>query len=648
MRQSTYNDVDKQALRQMTKLRVDWSPEEDNLILFCKVAMLYLCPNPRKQGIPTCCVRDILQWVLKSNDKTSRACQRRIVYMMKKPAIASNVHMCLLEVQHHPEITRAYPKDLYELMRLKFAPEDGFLRAMRIIFVDLVAMLRKYFVTLTKSRFEATKHTMIPDTVAEFKRMYDEHSEDYQNECIKYARPTKRTDIEVDVLGTLIHSSVCCARDKASWSVQLYDIYKNYSDRLLLRAMEMVRNHQMISAKKTVQRSRLKSTETLPLSSSPYHLSVTYQYQMLTSISYEIFHEIYRCMQELYAARPISRIKFSSITPGRCVAFTQLIHNRNIRFDIEIPPKMLVIDKSYCEGDATERTTSKYHMIFENIPNLVSDNTVNQRTEESPTTSDHRPGVGENPALKPKKRVMINEEHEKIEYYMSPVEKLMKLDDCMYHFFCLFRKLGTTFVVESIEIEIPGRYCSFDCVLRETEPILTMIDMIKMDGGSIMKQITIENQEEGIRDTMKIGIDNILIIFSLLVSKIFNSDEPFDLDDVSDYGVLEVSMEVLHDDTDNDSWFSAATKVDNDDACEQDLFKDGKMTRNILGNYSQENADKIHNYFYVRTCKILFDYAEQKDCSDEEDRQALHKLSTNDKAMVLKRVLRLVVFDIAF
>lgn len=295
LRQPLYNEIDKMALNQMTKLRVDWSTEEDTVILFCKVAMLYLCPNPRKQGVPMCTVRDILQWLLKSNDKTSRACQRRIVYMMKNPTTASNVHMCLLEVQHNARITETFPPNLYERMREKFAHEDGFIRAMRIVFVDLVVMLRKYFVTLTKTKLDEQLHLFVPDTIDEFKRMYIEHSEDYQNECVKYFKPTKRTDIEVDVLCALIHSSVCCALDKTSWSVQLYDIYKNYPDRLLLMAMEKVRNYQMISAKKTVTKSRLKATENLPLSSSPYHLSVSYQYQFMTSISYDIFYDIYLC-----------------------------------------------------------------------------------------------------------------------------------------------------------------------------------------------------------------------------------------------------------------------------------------------------------------------------------------------------------------
>lgn len=310
---------------------------------------------------------------------------------------------------------------------------------------------------------------------------------------------------------------------------------------------------------------------------------------------------------------------------------------------------MLVIDKSFCEGGATalERTSSKFRQIFENIPNLASDH--NQRSSTSSSSALVTSNVNDvtttndtNNSKKGKKRVMINTEHEKIEYHMSPVEKLMKLDDSVYHFFCLFRKIGLTFELESMEIEIPGRYCSFDCVLRESEPILTMIDLIKLDAGNIMKQINIDDQEEGIHDKMTIHINNILLIFSLLVGKVFNNDEPFDLEDVSDYGVLKIVMEILNDNTDNDLWFSSATKIDNDDGNNfHDEFIDGKMTRNILGSYSHESADKIHNYFYVRTCKILINNRiGDVNCSDEENLNKIHKLSTEKKSMVLKKTIR--------
>jgi general transcription factor 3C polypeptide 1 len=44
-----YDDIDKDALRIMMKLRVDWQPYEDNNLLLCRVAMKYFSPGGRKQ-----------------------------------------------------------------------------------------------------------------------------------------------------------------------------------------------------------------------------------------------------------------------------------------------------------------------------------------------------------------------------------------------------------------------------------------------------------------------------------------------------------------------------------------------------------------------------------------------------------------------
>jgi hypothetical protein len=38
--------------------RVEWSTTEDNLLLLCKVACMYLCPTPRKQVVTFPMIRD--------------------------------------------------------------------------------------------------------------------------------------------------------------------------------------------------------------------------------------------------------------------------------------------------------------------------------------------------------------------------------------------------------------------------------------------------------------------------------------------------------------------------------------------------------------------------------------------------------------
>lgn len=91
-RQPIYDDVDKEALKHMHKLRVDWSPEEDRVLLLCRVAIMYIALQAKKQVTIFQRIRDCLHRMMAmSKNKTSRACQRRINYMMKDPITQKSV-----------------------------------------------------------------------------------------------------------------------------------------------------------------------------------------------------------------------------------------------------------------------------------------------------------------------------------------------------------------------------------------------------------------------------------------------------------------------------------------------------------------------------------------------------------------------------
>jgi general transcription factor 3C polypeptide 1 len=94
-----YDEIDFSALQRMDKLRVDWEKHEDNILLVCKVAMVYLCPNPRRNLVTFTAIRDILRsYSFTSFNKTSRACQRRLLYMLKQPRTVNSVLLGVEEV----------------------------------------------------------------------------------------------------------------------------------------------------------------------------------------------------------------------------------------------------------------------------------------------------------------------------------------------------------------------------------------------------------------------------------------------------------------------------------------------------------------------------------------------------------------------
>ena len=106
-RKPYYDEKDKEALKLMRKLRVDWSDQEDSFLLICKVAGAYLCQNSRTGMVNYTAVRDILhKHFSESQNKTSRACQRRLNYMLKNGTTADNVRLFLADVQRDTTVKR--------------------------------------------------------------------------------------------------------------------------------------------------------------------------------------------------------------------------------------------------------------------------------------------------------------------------------------------------------------------------------------------------------------------------------------------------------------------------------------------------------------------------------------------------------------
>lgn len=75
----------------------------------------------------------------------------------------------------------------------------------------------------------------------------------------KYSEPNTIQDIQRSVIQCIIHSSLCCVRDKTRWNYQLYNIYKQYPEHLLRSMLGKLRNTFMVSVKKNAAKSSLKT-----------------------------------------------------------------------------------------------------------------------------------------------------------------------------------------------------------------------------------------------------------------------------------------------------------------------------------------------------------------------------------------------------
>lgn len=163
-----YDNVDLEALTLMSKLRVEWTAPEDNILLLCKVASSYLSPQSRNQCITMQTWRNLLHRVISSaKNKTSRAVQRRIVYMMKNPSTARSVALCLEEIKQDPKINKVFGNLLTNLKSKEESPEV-IETTMNEKFSELVDILQGRFQNM-RSNSIAYEKPLIPDTIEELR-----------------------------------------------------------------------------------------------------------------------------------------------------------------------------------------------------------------------------------------------------------------------------------------------------------------------------------------------------------------------------------------------------------------------------------------------------------------------------------------------
>ncbi|XP_069959232.1 general transcription factor 3C polypeptide 1 isoform X2 [Cherax quadricarinatus] len=367
-----YDEEDRAALRRMNKLRVDWSSAEDSFLLLCKVASCFLFPNIRSQMITFSLVRDLLhERFPEARNKTSRACQRRINYIMKNPTTEDNVAIFLEEVRQDANIVAEFkgPK----LPRNKKNIEDVYAKLFRRLMSRLVIKF---------ASSESRQCPDLPDTAEEFKEKF----------CIIRAASSLRSklkvkevksisDIDFYVVNALIYSSLCSKYDRDSYAYQLYLAYQQYPQVLLNSVLTRMRQDQMISYKKCYNRSLFAQT-CLPLSTSPFQLSVTYLHVFNLKYQYEIFSQSWQMLKRLLEKKRevILRAKTSATADnlgvsepssgvseqtnngnetsgedgvpvvilhegGYCATVVALMATKRLFFDIVIPEQIIMMDQ---------------------------------------------------------------------------------------------------------------------------------------------------------------------------------------------------------------------------------------------------------------------------------------------------------------
>lgn len=590
-----YDDIDRMALQHMNKLRVDWNPQEDNFLLLCKVAQMYLNPNNRL-SIPGQMIRDLIHWHCKSLNKTSFACRRRINYIVRKlpnsNQINNSILMCLNEIKGNKSIEKRFGQNFIQNLKKVYPDENEFNKAFKIHFIDLVHTLSCQFYNLTNS-FESNA-LILPRTLQEFNaRFYERNDSIYDSNTIRYDEPKSIEDVQIAQIVTLIHSTVCCCYDKTSWSIQLYEIYKDFPEELLSIAMRKVRSDQLISQNKLNSSNKVQN-RCLPLSSSGFHLSATYQQQMTTKISYNIFDDSYETVKNIL--EDVNVRKWSHVlnlsNSAVCFFIAELLHKKSYDINIEIPKRILLLDPSKRLPDESfEGIYARFHEIFNYIPKVdltgsddsTFDDLISRDTNMEEKTANETKNI---------------------------LKKLEDLPPETLHFFCIVDSFGVTKPRNQLELTEDGK-CPYDCLRSLENPFENIMDKL-VAKREVWYRLNIEQFEFGpLPAVVTIDENNIVAVYNFLVLKGTNTtDEQRNTNLDLFKQVSDIADELL---LENDKEF-----IDEDFGAEYDLRSDVKK-RLYDGAQINDKIHKFHDFLCVKTCKLSL----APTSLDENDNDAL-------------------------
>ena len=370
-RKPYYDDKDRAALRLMTKLRVEWTEKEDSFLLLCKVAGAFISSNLRQyQHINYTLVRNLLHKRFPEGlNKTSRACQRRTNYMMKNQATISNVSLFLADLEQDDNINVKFTLEWKKLF-LKEENEDK-QGEMFEKMVDVVVAKYKN----TSGVEGCNSAPKLPESLNE---LYKNYNLIYPSSTIKdlhhFEEPASGDDIQKSVIRSVILSSLYSASDKSNWAFQLFKIYQQYPDAMLRAVMSNLRSKKLVSIKKQYNRKACKAGNYLPLSSSPYQLSVSFTHNFLNRYNYDIFEQSWVMVRNLLAKKVNcgggDEILINE-EGGYAAAIVGLMAENRISFRIEVPEQLIVLDPNLAAVDeAYVRILQRYKSLLRNANNM--------------------------------------------------------------------------------------------------------------------------------------------------------------------------------------------------------------------------------------------------------------------------------------
>ncbi|XP_014095965.2 general transcription factor 3C polypeptide 1 [Bactrocera oleae] len=490
--------IDRDALKNMRTLRASWGKDEDDLLKLARAVYIYIAAPVPVLGLIVVgkICRDVIRHNLGIRNKTTQACHRRMQYIVKKgrhiPEVPTWVHM----LQTNMEIQERYGEHFLQQLKSVYAVREEYCDALAVHFINILHFLHqlvhntkgKETITALRPRFT------IPDSIEEFERRYVKRMATTEEKLMKYIDPSDEQDALAMLAINVLHSSLCSALDKTSYTAQAFEIFKKFSEEILQRAFHIARNGALIVANKR------KNIEKLPnqLTSPAYSLSVQYQRRLFyLRIPYFVYDSLFGFFESALGvfmkpeeefmdlastsnAQPAKNfVELRSPNAGQLFFITEGLARNYWNCNIKFPSNILTVDAEQRQTlSSMDRILDHYHCIFDNAP-------------ETEYTKNF-----ENEANEKQVRVKFQPANLSYKITYSPYDFISKLPTRHLHFFCALDHLNqevelnfSRLMHKDDEHDTLRIECPFNCVLTHANYI-NAIERIVQEKRNILRELT--------------------------------------------------------------------------------------------------------------------------------------------------------------
>lgn len=579
----TEDTVDKAALKMMKTMRVTWSELEDKTLILTKVAAKFAFPAEAQSShyVSQYVVRDILHWRTdQALNKTSKACSRRLQYLMKtKSSVREQIALFIEELRANREFNNKY-RNLAERLK-KIYPLEEIYNVVKIHIVEMVYRLHQIFYKQYLGR-------KIDDYKEQVYELPNDYSELVKNFTIanpadsliekKYFNPTNPKEAEICMLNFLVHGDVCCAQDRRK---QFAEVYLKFSDTNLSAAITQLKRTNVISVSKK-DRNKGFLPSTLP----QFRPSGRYAAQMLNIyVPFELYKEYFQAIKTLSASDAYYQIK--NVNCGWIFMLAEMMCSKKINLSFERAEKLVMVDPAL-------RKKSQFDKI--------SDNYLKLKNQENSS------------GLKKTVKTHIDERSdESFLFSDDPIEIFFKMSSVFLHTFCVLSALkrNEDIHVKSWKVEKEGECSLKSCIMKDDDSFGTKIRQIATDNHLMVKKI-LESSPATSLSLSSVTTQNFLMFYDEAIQKHVSE---FEINNRKDFSTRSLTLwnkmttrnvleAILRLETEpgleEDSWITDYKKIcrkNDDDGLEDedvDSIKHSKMFHQLRDlNVSQRTSDSF-------------------------------------------------------